>query len=81
VLLDACLDNVRTLFKEQIDEKSTGQIEYLIRQGNMELDAMEDKIINQKKKFGVVKDGANVKYVYKSWEDVYLSQSNGELKI
>ena len=66
VLLDACLDNVRTLFKEQIDEKSTGQIEYLIRQGNMELDAMEDKIINQKKKFGVVKDGANVKYVYKS---------------
>ncbi|KAL6052876.1 hypothetical protein QOT17_013327 [Balamuthia mandrillaris] len=64
-LLHHCREQVRELFREQAGESAPHKVEYLVRQGHAELNAVEDQIIKQKKNFGVVKDGENVKYVVK----------------
>jgi len=63
-MVESCTESIRDLFKEQRNEKAPIHIEYMVRQGNSELDAVEDKIISQGKTFGMVKDKGNVKYVY-----------------
>jgi hypothetical protein len=62
-LIEACKDNVRTLFRDRMDEKKPSEIDYLLRQGEVELAAVEDKIIRQKRKFGMVKEGGDIRYV------------------
>lgn len=62
-LIEACRDNVRALFRDRKDEKRDSEVDYLLRQGTVELDAVEDKIIRQKRKFGMVKEGGDIRYV------------------
>ncbi len=62
-LLEACKENVRSLFRDKMNEDRPAEIEYLVRQGQVELDAVEEKIIKEKRRFGMVKEGGDLKYV------------------
>jgi len=65
-LAETCKHNVRTIFRDKKDERNQDEIEYLLRQGQVELDAVEDKVIKQKRNFGMRKEGGDISYVVTS---------------